>query len=521
VQDIQTLPIGSIVGDRYIVENLLGKGGFGAVYLVRDQRVRHNLFALKELIDSSNLEREHFTFEGEVLKRVDHPAFPRIYRVFNDDRNGRAYILMDYVEGSNLEVLRQQQPENRFSLSQVLFLMAPIIDAVSYLHHQVPPILHRDIKPANIIVPHAGDGTVLVDFGIAKEYDPDATTTAIRRCSPGYGAPEQYSQGTSTHTDVYGLGATIYALLTGVVPADAFYRMTQLGSKSIDPLQPVNHLVPSIPQPVANAIHQAMAIHSEDRLPTVEEFWRALNAFPSNVYAADQQLLASAMGPASAAVRAPVGANDNKVSFQKEQQRRSSRPGVVLLLLAALLIGAGVATAFFASMGNHPVTSVTTPTTTHRPTTGHRATATSVRPTPTPMPTPTPTAKPATLPNVAGAHNGTVHNTTGGITANMSLSIKQNGQAISGYVTINFPLEGSGPLTGSVTNSGGIQFIDRSSQVSAPLYFWGTVQFDGSMRGSYCSLDATNRCNSHAGGAGYWNVGPIVAESAGGLAAKG
>jgi eukaryotic-like serine/threonine-protein kinase len=164
-------------------------------------------------------------------------------------RNGRAYILMDYVEGSNLEVLRQQQPENRFSLSQVLFLMAPIIDAVSYLHHQVPPILHRDIKPANIIVPHAGDGTVLVDFGIAKEYDPDATTTAIRRCSPGYGAPEQYSRGTSTHTDVYGLGATIYALLTGVVPADAFYRMTQLGSKSIDPLQPLDTSVSKRSEP--------------------------------------------------------------------------------------------------------------------------------------------------------------------------------------------------------------------------------------------------------------------------------
>jgi len=111
MQDIQmTLPIGTILRDRYIVEELLGKGGYGAVYLVRDVRVRQNQFALKELIDSSKLEREHFTFEGEVLKRVDHPALPRIYRVFDDDKSGRAYILMDYIEGSNLEVLRQRQP---------------------------------------------------------------------------------------------------------------------------------------------------------------------------------------------------------------------------------------------------------------------------------------------------------------------------------------------------------------------------------------------------------------------------
>ena len=140
VQSIQTtLPIGTIIRDRYFVEDLLGKGGFGAVYLVRDMRVRQNLFALKELYDPSKKERDRFTFEGEVLKRLDHPALPRIYRTFNDDKNGRAYILMDYIEGTNLDRLRQQQPEKRLVLSQALSLMAPIIDAVSYLHHQQPP----------------------------------------------------------------------------------------------------------------------------------------------------------------------------------------------------------------------------------------------------------------------------------------------------------------------------------------------------------------------------------------------
>src|SRR6266851_2354179 len=274
-----TLPIGTILRDRYVVEELLGKGGFGAVYLVRDLRVRQNLFAIKELIDSSKLERERFTFEGEILKRVDHPALPRIYRVFDDEKSGRAYILMDYIEGSNLEKLRQQQPEKLFSLSQVLFLIAPIIDAVTYLHRQHPPIVHRDIKPANIIVPKTGDGTVLVDFGIAKEYDPDSTTTVIRRASPGYGAPEQYSQGTNTRTDIYGLGATIYALLTGVVPADAFYRMIQLGSNGPDSLEPITKLIPSLPVPVADAIHRALSININSRFSSVEEFWKALNAY--------------------------------------------------------------------------------------------------------------------------------------------------------------------------------------------------------------------------------------------------
>jgi len=281
VQGVQTtLPVGSIVQGRYRVEDLLGKGGFGAVYLVRDQRVRGNLFALKEVIDPSKKERSHFTFEGEVLKRLDHPSLPRVYRAFEDDAHNRAYILMDYIEGPNLEALRQKQPEKRFSLSHVLHVMGPVVEAVGFLHKQEPPIIHRDIKPSNIIVPTSGDRTMLVDFGIAKEYDQESTTTAIRRCSPGYGAPEQYAKGTNPSTDLYGLGATFYALLTGVVPTDALYRMTQLGSKHSDPLEPVTAFAPDVPSHVADAVKRAMSINSKERFASVEEFWQALHAQP-------------------------------------------------------------------------------------------------------------------------------------------------------------------------------------------------------------------------------------------------
>ena len=105
MQEVQsTLPIGTVVRNRYIVEDLLGKGGFGAVYLVRDQRVRHNLFALKEVAGPNKRERARFVFEADVLRRVDHPALPRVYYVFEDSKNDRAYMLMDYVEGPNLEI---------------------------------------------------------------------------------------------------------------------------------------------------------------------------------------------------------------------------------------------------------------------------------------------------------------------------------------------------------------------------------------------------------------------------------
>lgn len=183
-REVKTIVLkGKVVHERYIVEELLGQGGFGAVYRVRDRQVKGNVFALKEVVDPNRHQQEDFLFEGEILRRLDHPALPRVYRVFEDGKNNRVYILMDYIEGPNLEQLRLQQPEKRFSLSQALNIMAPIMEAVSYLHTQQPPIIHRDIKPANVIVSSLEDGAMLVDFGIAKEYSQDSTTAVVRHCS--------------------------------------------------------------------------------------------------------------------------------------------------------------------------------------------------------------------------------------------------------------------------------------------------------------------------------------------------
>lgn len=276
-----TLPSGITVrargGERYVIEGLLGKGEMGAVYLVRDRNSMKNLYALKEVINPDQQDRERFTFEGEILKQLNHHALPHVYRVFENDRLKRVYILMDYIKGRNLEDLRAEEPASRFSLPLVLALMIPIVDALSYLHHQDPPIVHRDIKPANVIVPVGADEAMLVDFGSAKFMQAGIATVASRH-TPGYAAPEQYGSGTSPRTDVYGLGATIYTLVTGTIPLDAPTRIVRTWDNRSNLLKPPDILVSTIPKAIGQTLMRAMSINSADRFETVEEFWQTLNA---------------------------------------------------------------------------------------------------------------------------------------------------------------------------------------------------------------------------------------------------
>lgn len=532
MQDVQTiLPTGSVIRDRYVVEDLLGKGGFGAVYLVRDQRVNGNLFALKEVVDPNKEERERFAFECEVLKRLDHPSLTPVYRVFEDDKNSRVYMLMDYIDGPNLETLRQHQPEKRFSPPESLKIMAPIVDAVNYLHSQKPPIIHRDIKPANIIVPEGDRGAVLVDFGIAKEYDQESTTTAIRRCSPGYGAPEQYARGTNLRTDIYGLGATLYAILTGVVPADALYRMTRLGSKSPDPLEPVRDLAPEVPVHVAAAVERAMAINSNDRFASVNEFWQALNAQPVPAAAVFAPLDTTQARPVvtAAPITSTISSTPTVLLYkQPERPRRRLIPAlVVLLALIMLIAGVVFGPGLFSrasNAGQRHATAAATPHVTRPP--AHPAATPTTKPTvqpTTPPATATPTTPPATAtptlpaatatpvpaggyPQLNSSYYGTIVDQIGpNYTANMSLTnVVTRGASISGYFSVSNPLQGNGNFTGAVSGRA-VNFTVQSYGGHLPLAFNGTIQADNSIAGTYCSVNASGQCDNTQGH-GVWHV---------------
>lgn len=556
MRDVQTrFPKGKVIRSRYLVEELLGKGGFGAVYRVRDKRVGHNVFALKEVVEPTRRQRESLIFESEVLSRLDHPALPRVYRIIEDGKQNRLYMLMDYIEGPNLERLRQQQPGKRFSLSRVMRMLTPVVEAVSYLHAQQPPIIHRDIKPANIIVTSAGNSSVLVDFGIAKEYDEDSTTTAVRHCSPGYGAPEQYAGGTNAQTDIYGLGATFYTLLTGEVPIDALFRLTRMSSKGVDPLEPVNVRIPSLSVEVAQVIQRAMALNCSERFTTIEEFWDALQLarsgedepleaamgqVPQTDQAAEQPQLISVtpLPDPDTLSEAPVTpslfseATTRNASHFPLFATKISKRGVfifALFLLVIAVIGTsitfgarlegaithiGIQKPMASSVASRKAPAAKAPATT--PVATAAITVTPVAPTATPTPaasdgaqsgTPTPLVPVASsYPELVASYSGSIHNTPAAVDSTLSLSqVKRNGATISGYLTVGPGLLGSGHFTGTVTTEGRIHLLMPDMGSFLPLSFSGQIQPDGSMSGTYCSYQ-NSQCNYAGGGYGNWHV---------------
>src|SRR5437588_1867281 len=263
-----------VIRGQYVIVDLLGKRASGAVYLVTDQRHPHNHFVLKEVMHAVRKERRGSPFDAALLRRLKHRALPRMYQLFPGDKHDRFYLLMDYIQGSNLEVVQQSVPGQRFSMPEAITLMSPIVDAVSYLHRQHPPLIHGDIKPSNIILPGAAmaSPSQLVDFGGGKNVYAEATA---RQHTFNFRAPEQYGRKTSRRTDVYALGAIFYTLLTGAVPAAASERQERIKAGEPDPLVPLSRFMPSAHM-LSDAIHCALSLSRNDRYTSVELFREAL-----------------------------------------------------------------------------------------------------------------------------------------------------------------------------------------------------------------------------------------------------
>jgi serine/threonine protein kinase len=262
-----TLEQGDFLYNRYRILDILGRGGMGSVYHAIDESlgvevaVKENLFVTEEY-------EQQFRLEAVILASLRHPNLPRVTDHFTIDGQGQ-YLVMDYIEGRDLRHIMETGP---LSEEETIRIGVAVCDALTYLHTRKRPVLHRDIKPGNVRI--APDGQVyLVDFGLAKMASVDEhTLSGARAMTPGYSPPEQYGTSrTDSRTDIYSLGATLYAALTGFIPEDGLARVVD--EIALTPLRKRN---PKVSKELADVIEKAMEPHANNRYQSAEDFRRAL-----------------------------------------------------------------------------------------------------------------------------------------------------------------------------------------------------------------------------------------------------
>ncbi len=264
-----------IIAGRYRVEQMLGQGGMGAVYLAVDGRFGNHVALKATVVDHERDDlRRAFRREAELLNKLKHSALPKVTDFF--EYGDAEFLVMEFVSGRDLaEVLRENGKP--FPTRQVLEWADKLLDALNYLHTRRPSVIHRDIKPENMKLTPEGE-IVLLDFGLAKRCaTSQMMTTSVLGWTPHFAPLEQMNgEGSDVRSDLYSLAATLYALLTYQVPADACVRGWALVNDMADPLMPAHLVNPAVPVPVSLAIHAAMSLRRDLRPESAAAMRRAL-----------------------------------------------------------------------------------------------------------------------------------------------------------------------------------------------------------------------------------------------------
>lgn len=284
------LPAGATL-EHYKILKVLGNGGFGITYLVRDTMLKRKV-VLKENFPSSYAYRDPFTGrvipnnehdaesfqwtlsnflnEARVLAQLDSPGIVRVLSVF--ECNGTAYFSMDYVQGLPLDYLGEQQllVGNCYSESKLRGLLVNILQILDYLHKK--GICHRDIKPGNILLTQEG-APVLIDFGASRHMESNHTQTVL--ATHGFSSPEQAlgRKDMGPWSDLYSLGATFYSLLKGVAPPRGEERLL---NDTIQPLAASASLSANYSKIFLRTIDKALSPRVEDRYNSAEAWMKDL-----------------------------------------------------------------------------------------------------------------------------------------------------------------------------------------------------------------------------------------------------
>jgi hypothetical protein len=306
----------------YLLERVLGQGGFGITYLARDTNL-DQLVAIKEYLPvdvatrrpdgtvrartTEQQERyraglDRFIREARTLARFDHPHIVRVHSVF--EFNDTAYMVMRFEEGETLAALLERRhvlPE-----SELLRVLIPVVEGLELVHKA--GFIHRDIKPDNILIRPDGS-SVLLDFGSARQASGHSRTVTIL-VAPGYAPFEQYYSAVESQgpwTDIYGLGATCYRAIAGRPPLDAIGRSKGILGSTKEMLLPAKVAgAGRYSERLLAAIDHALEFAESDRPQTLAEWKKELEATPATKASQPPAPKAAPVAPAPVSRRGPL-----------------------------------------------------------------------------------------------------------------------------------------------------------------------------------------------------------------------
>ena len=261
--------IGSFIDNKYEVLKKIGQGGMSVVYLAMDKRLNKQ-WAVKELQKYTKNANNEVVIqsaiaEANMIKKLDHPALPRIVDIIEEDEV--IYVVMDYIEGETLEYVVNNQGAQSQDL--VIDWAKQLTEVFHYLHTRTPAIIYRDMKPSNVMLKPDGNIKV-IDFGIAREYKESNLNDTTYLGTRGYAAPEQFGgKGqTDARTDIYCLGMTLYHLITGKNPMEPPYE-----------IYPIRYWNPSLSGGLENIIEKCVQLNPKDRYQSCAELLYALEHY--------------------------------------------------------------------------------------------------------------------------------------------------------------------------------------------------------------------------------------------------
>jgi eukaryotic-like serine/threonine-protein kinase len=278
LEKFATARIGTVLKDKWTIERLLGVGGTATVYSASHRNGKR--VAVKILhpeLSAHKQFRDRFLREGYVGNHIEHAGAVTVY---DDDvtEDGCAFLVMDLLEGENLEA-RRDRKGGKLDPLEVLSLMDEVLDTLCAAHGK--GVVHRDIKPENLFL--TTDNTVrLLDFGIAhinRPSDPGKTLAGVAMGTPAFMPPEQASarwEEVDVRSDLWAMGASMFTMLTGRYVHEGGTVNESLVLAVTQKAPPIQSVEPDVPRPIAELVDRALQRNKADRFASAEEMQQAL-----------------------------------------------------------------------------------------------------------------------------------------------------------------------------------------------------------------------------------------------------